>query len=244
MFRTLSPLIIAIAGDVIYGARPTPTPYGTPYGNEQPLIIETQANVLPFLKSCAEIAPTYLSLGNHEYILCEDDLRLIYSTGVVVLDNSFISLGSVLIGGLTSGYVTDYRRRVVDVPGRYPRMEQLNGVKGVRTASDHIPETEWLGSFTNLPGYHILLCRHPEYIDLIPDSIELVLSGHAHGGQWRCWSPKTRKMEGVFAPGQGLWPKLTSGVYDGRLVVSRGLSNTAKIPRINTPVEVVFVEPG
>lgn len=204
-------------------------------------------NVLPFLKSCAEIAPTYLSLGNHKYILCENDLRLISSTGVTVLNNTFISLGSACIGGLSSIHVTDYRRRVVDNSDHYPRMEQikeqLSGAEGIRTASVHIPDTAWLENFTNLSGYHILLCHHPEYFYHIPDSIELVLSGHAHGGQWRYWSPKTGRMEGVFAPGQGLWPKLTSGVYDERLVVSRGLENIARIQRINNPVEVVFVEP-
>ena len=55
------------------------------YGSTRPLT--TQENVIPFLRSCAAIAPTYLSLGNHELHLTEKDLSLIADTGVTVLDN-------------------------------------------------------------------------------------------------------------------------------------------------------------
>ena len=94
----------------------------------------------------------------------------------------------------------------------------------------------WLTDFAALPGYHILLSHHPEYFPFIPQSIELILSGHAHGGQWRVLG------RGVYAPGQGFWPKWTSGIIDGRMVVSRGLANTAKLPRINNPTEIVYME--
>ncbi|MDO4272352.1 MAG: hypothetical protein Q4D16_01675 [Eubacteriales bacterium] len=66
--------------------------------------------------------------------------------------------------------------------------------------------------------------------------IDLVLSGHAHGGQWRIGR------QGIYAPGQGWFPKLTGGVADGRMVISRGLSNTTKIPRFFNPREIVMVE--
>ena len=66
---------------------------------------------------------------------------------------------------------------------------------------------------------------------------ELVLSGHAHGGQWQFFG------HGVWAPGQGWWPRYTKGVYVGRLVVSAGLSNTTWVPRICNPTEVVYIEP-
>ena len=82
------------------------------------------------------------------------------------------------------------------------------------------------------------MCHHPEYYEWYPiiKSADLVLSGHAHGGQWRFFG------RGVYAPGQGLWPKYTKGVYDGRLVVSAGCSNsTTPVPRLFNPSEVVFV---
>ncbi|MBQ3816071.1 MAG: metallophosphoesterase, partial [Clostridia bacterium] len=60
-----------------------------------------------------------------------------------------------------------------------------------------------------MPGFHILLCHHPEYWEPLVHGrrIELTVSGHAHGGQWRIFG------RGVYAPGQGLFPRYTSGLY-------------------------------
>lgn len=205
--------------------------------------VTSQANVLPFLRSCASIAPTFLSLGNHEWMVDQDDLDLLSSTGVTVLDNEWrsITVGGkeIVIGGLTSGYVADYRafRSESRSTARYPRQESISGIGGAVHARDHKPETEWLPTFAGQAGYHILLSHHPEYFPLIPDSVDLILSGHAHGGQWRIFG------HGVWSPGQGWWPKWTRGMYDGRLVVSTGLSNTTWIPRIGNPTEIVYLEP-
>ena len=220
--------LICICGDIIVGHRPE--------GDMSPL--ETQENVLPFLSGCAAIAPTYLSLGNHEWMLDQTDLETIRTTGVTVLDNSWIELEGLVIGGLTSGYVTDYRhfRVTQDSTIRYPRKDTISGIGGSVTAREHTPDTAWLSDFVAVPSYHVLLSHHPEYYPLIPRSIDLVLSGHAHGGQWRVFT------HGVWSPGQGLWPRWTRGVYDSRLVVSAGLSNTTWIPRIGNPTEVVYVE--
>ena len=89
-----------------------------------------------------------------------------------------------------------------------------------------------------MPSPHLLLCHHPEYYpEYIRDTvIELTVAGHAHGGQWNFFG------RGVFAPGQGLFPKYTAGVYDGgRLIVSRGATNTVKVPRFFNPTETVII---
>ena len=96
------PSLICLAGDFIYGSHPV--------DDRSPL--ETQENVLPFFRACADLAPTFMSLGNHEQMLDDTDLDLISSTGVVVLDNTWTEWNGVVIAGLTSGYVTDYRRAV------------------------------------------------------------------------------------------------------------------------------------
>lgn len=213
---------------------------GRPEDDTSPVAF--QANVLPFLRSCASIAPTFLSLGNHEWMVDAEDLRLLSSTGVTVLDNEWRSITvdgkEVILAGLTSAYVTDYRRFRSESgsPDRYPRQESISGIGGAVHARDHKPETEWLSSFTAQAGYHILLSHHPEYYPFIPDSVELVLSGHAHGGQWRFFG------HGVWSPGQGWWPRYTKGVYENRLVVSAGLSNTTWVPRLFNPTEVVYIE--
>lgn len=206
--------------------------------------METQANVLPFLSACAAIAPTLLSLGNHEWMVDEKDLAAITATGVTVLDNRWIERDGLVIGGLTSGYVTDYRRFRAESGNsdRYPRQESISGIGGALHAMDHKPNMEWLVNFCSTPGYHILLSHHPEYYPIIPASVDLILSGHAHGGQIRMYNPFKREWFGLWSPGQGWWPKWTRGVYEGRLVVSAGLSNTTWIPRIGNPTEIVYIE--
>ena len=224
------PSLVCLAGDFIYGSWPE--------GDRSPL--ETQSNVLPFLSACAAIAPTFLSLGNHEQMLDEQDLAAIEATGVVVLDNRWVERDGVIIGGLTSAYVTDYRafRDTQDGAVRYPKKENLSGIGGAVTASQHQPDTAWLEGFAAHPGFHILLSHHPEYFPLVPREVELVVSGHAHGGQIRIFN------HGLWSPGQGLWPRWTRGVYEEkRLVVSAGLSNTASVPRLFNPTEIVYLEP-
>lgn len=231
--RSRHPNLICITGDILYGSKPK--------GNVSPL--QTQANVLPFLTACASLAPTFLSLGNHEWMLDQEDMDMIRSTGMTVLDNNWrsITVGGkeIILAGLTSGYVTDYRafRSTQPAKPRYPRREDLYGIGGATRAAAHKPETDWIPSFTSQPGYKIILSHHPEYWPLLKDeNIDLILSGHAHGGQWRFFN------HGVWSPGQSWWPRYTKGVYEGRLVVSTGLSNTTWVPRLFNPTEVVYIE--
>ena len=230
--RSHVPSLICVVGDILYGSHPD--------GDQSPL--DTQEHVLPFLSGCASIAPTFLSLGNHEWMLDGQDLAAIADTGVVVLDNRWVDTvvdgKTVVIGGLTSGYVTDYRhfRATQDSLERYPRKDTISGLGGAVTASQHKPETAWLDDFATQPGLKVCMSHHPEYFPLIPRVVDLMLSGHAHGGQWRFFG------HGVWSPGQGLWPKWTKGVYEGRLVISAGLSNTASVPRLFNSCEVVYVE--
>lgn len=230
--RSRRPSLICITGDILYGGRP----------EDDVCPLETQKNILPFLSSCASLAPTFLSLGNHEWMVDQADLATLSSTGITVLDNEWWKIEvdgmQIVLAGLTSGYVTDYRafRSTRPEEPRYPRREDLYGIGGATRAAAHKPETDWIVDFCSTPGYHILLSHHPEYWPLIPNSIELVLSGHSHGGQWRFFN------RGVFAPGQSWWPKWTKGVYEGRLVVSAGLSNTTWVPRLFNPTEVVYIE--
>lgn len=225
--RAHHPKIILIAGDVVYGSHPK--------DDQSPL--DTQSNILPFLSKCAFLAPTYMSIGNHEWMLDPADLERIRSTGVTVLDNGWIKNGSLVIGGLTSAYALDYRRFVAGLPdakrskARYPEKEP-------KSTKHHtlVPDTSWLSAFCEVPGYHILLSHHPEYWPLIsPYPVELCLSAHAHGGQWRVFG------RGIWAPGQGIFPRWTSGVHAGRFIISRGLANTTRIPRIHNEPEVVYI---
>ena len=172
---------------------------------------------LEFLTEAAKRFPTFCSVGNHE-VKHGDARDLISATGATLLDDRWVSFGGITVGGLSSGYVG------CDRQGRMKRTPPPN--LGV------------LDGFFAEKGFKILLSHHPEYYPryLKDKDVDLVISGHAHGGQWRVFG------RGVFAPGQGLFPKYTSGFYDGKLLVSRGLSNHAFVPRIFNKPELIIID--
>ena len=98
-------------------------------------------------------------------------------------------------------------------------------------------DTSWLPGMAARQEFRLLMCHHPEYFrQVAPCDIDLTLSGHAHGGQVRIGQ------QGLYAPGQGILPRLTSGFYhDGRLLVSRGLTNATWAPRINCGCELIML---
>ena len=111
---------------------------------------------------------------------------------------------------------------------------------GGLSSAEGAPDTGFLDRFEKEDGYRLLLCHHPEvYRDYVSGrNIDLTLCGHAHGGQIQIFG------RGLFAPGQGLFPKLTHGLYDGgKMLVSRGMTNGAKprVPRINNPCELIIL---
>ena len=70
--------------------------------------------------------------------------------------------------------------------------------------------------------------------------MDLVLSGHAHGGQFRL-----PFIGGVIAPNQGFFPKYDAGIYTQdktAMVVSRGIGNSIIPVRFNNPPEIVVIE--
>lgn len=111
-------------------------------------------------------------------------------------------------------------------------------VIGGFSSQDSVKDTFVLDTLEGESGLRLLLCHHPEYFRpwVQGRSVDLTLAGHAHGGQVRIFG------QGLFAPGQGLFPRLTSGFYfDRRLFVSRGVSNHGPIPRINDPCELIIL---
>ncbi len=181
---------------------------------------------LTLLREASALAPVLYSTGNHEdggtrswdprwknrtreRGYHERDLEAIAESGATLLDDSFVLKNGIAFGGLSSGLILEGGR----------------------------PNTAWLKDFCAAEAPKVLLCHHPEYYEryLKDLPIDLIVSGHAHGGQWRFFG------RGVFAPGQGLFPKYTAGVHDGRLVISRGLKKSGTIPRIFNEPEIVFI---
>ena len=113
------------------------------------------------------------------------------------------------------------------------RIGGLSSTKGT-------PDTGFLDRFEQEEGYRLLLCHHPEvWRDRVDGrDIDLTLCGHAHGGQIQILG------RGLYAPGQGLFPKMTDGLYgEGKMLLSRGMTNGAKprIPRICNPCELIIL---
>ena len=172
---------------------------------------------IEFLRISSDLAPTFCTLGNHEMRFNGDIKALVKDTGAVLLDNDSYMFNGFNIGGLTSGYKSeDEQKRLGKTPA---------------------PDLEWLEKYSKQEGYKILLSHHPEYYSSYIKSlpIDLILSGHAHGGQIRVFG------QGIIAPGQGFFPKYTSGMYDDRLIVSRGIGNKFIVPRINNKREIVVI---
>ncbi len=217
-----SPDIICIAGDLFQGFRPWNGRTAANYSE----------HVFPLLQSCRSIAPVYISLGNHEWMLTPADINVIRDYGCIVLDNSWVRHGDLVIGGLTSAHVTSVRESMDAGITHYPKRDYFH-------RETLVPSLSWLEEFESQPGYHILMSHHPEYTSryLPGKNIDLILSGHAHGGQIRIFG------QGIFSPGQGLFPRYTSGVH-GNMIISRGLSNTGgPVPRLFNPTELVYIVP-
>ncbi|MDL2258742.1 metallophosphoesterase [Eubacteriales bacterium OttesenSCG-928-K08] len=91
-------------------------------------------------------------------------------------------------------------------------------------------------------AYNILIAHRPERIEQhLKLGFDLVVSGHAHGGQWRL----PGLVNGVFAPNQGIFPRYAGGLYrfeETSLVVSRGAcKKNTRVPRIFNPPELVVI---
>ncbi len=162
---------------------------------------------LAFLKDAANRLPTFFSPGNHEMRIKERQpmLDALRHSPAHFLLNDYIRFEDLWIGGW-------YR-------------PELLGMRDIGS------------EFAQMEGCKVMLCHRPEDYQkhLRGLDIDLVLAGHAHGGQIRIWG------QGLYAPGQGIFPKMTKGVVDGRMIVSAGVGNPSRFPRWGNPCEVLRI---
>ena len=187
-------------------------------------LADRQFHGYAFLRACAALAPTFYSLGNHE-------------VGCYHSENPWKRVAPSPFPARVREWIAETGAHLLE--NDLCRMGDLCicGLTSGLNGDTNAPDEQILAKFAQEEGFRILLCHHPEYYApyIKKTSIELTVCGHAHGGQWRIFG------RGVFAPGQGLFPKYTSGVWDNRCVISRGLGNHTWIPRFFNPRELVFI---
>ncbi|QLY78250.1 metallophosphoesterase [Clostridium intestinale] len=178
---------------------------------------------MKYIDGLADIAPIYFIPGNHESrIESYNELcNKLISFGVKILNNKtvFIQKDTSSIGLIG-----------LDDPAFIQSSNQDELFK--KLLIDLSKDTD--------SDFKILLSHRPEKLADYKDAkVDLVFSGHAHGGQFRI-----PFVGGLLAPNQGFFPKYTSGIYreeNTSMIVSRGLGNSIFPFRINNSPELVVV---
>ncbi len=171
------------------------------------------------------IAPCYYVTGNHEAWIAGQYAKLeegLFKEGVRVLHDEVLLLTkngqSIQLAGLDDPDFTD-RSSYIQESILQTKLQQMNLTF----------------------DYCVLLSHRPELFEAyVHENVDLVLSGHAHGGQFRL--PFTG---GIVAPNQGFFPKYDGGIYQKQntvMIVSRGIGNSVIPIRFNNRPEIVVVE--
>ena len=179
---------------------------------------------LSLMRQLSAQYPCYYVSGNHEAWTGEMDAlyQQTEEAGVTVLR-------------MSSGVLTVRGQRIAlcGVPDPYEMV--FSGAPDTEEQLRQALEDVDSADFT------VLLAHRPELLAKYAQfPLDLVVSGHAHGGQVRI----PGVLNGLYAPNQGWFPKLAGGAYtqDGTtLIVSRGLAVRTRLPRIFNRPEVVLV---
>ena len=184
-------------------------------------------NTKIFLSAIAKKYPCYYVTGNHEY----------WSMRVNEMLDWLRAHGIEDIGGKTIR---------TSVNGNDISLSGLNDPDEARYTGEGDGMKAELGRAMNErddTAFTMLLTHRPSFVNLYKDAgFDLVLAGHAHGGQWRI----PGLLNGVFAPDEGFFPKYAGGFYHfdngGEMIVSRGLAReSTRIPRLFNRPELVIV---
>lgn len=181
---------------------------------------------LHFAEEAVKIAPCYYVTGNHEARVSEyNDLKEgLKELGVIVLKDEKVEINQsgekiAILGVDDPSFHTDYLLG--------------DSITVMRGNLQKLKNEEYT--------YTVLLSHRPELFETYVESgVDLVLSGHAHGGQFRL-----PFVGGLVAPNQGFFPEYDAGLYisgNTNMIVSRGIGNSIIPFRFNNRPEVVLIE--
>lgn len=169
------------------------------------------------LKRLADTYPCFYTVGNHEE----------WSGECGKIKEMFRSCGVTVLSGDS---------RVLDINGGEIR---ICGIDNSMPYDQYKACTESAGDGI----FTVFISHRPDPVDMYSGrDFDLVVSGHAHGGQVRI----PGILNGLYAPDQGLFPEYAGGQYtldDGRteMIVSRGLCKNI-LPRVFDPPEIVVID--
>jgi len=177
---------------------------------------------MEFIEGAVNLAPVYYVTGNHENWLeasvKKELIEKLKQAGVTVLENERVEIVS---GDASFGLIGLRNENLGD-----------NTLKQLMADEENEVEAEL---------FELLLAHEPQYLEHYAlASVDLVLSGHAHGGQFRI-----PFVGGVVAPDQGIFPEYTSGSHtsgETTMIISRGLGNSIIPVRIFNRPEIVVVD--
>lgn len=190
-----------------------------------------------FVDEIVKICPVYYVTGNHEYWLEKSEydelMDGLVSAGVVILDNQVVEISR-----------GDAKFRLVGLDDRSladGTLEALLSDESIRNnqaeQKEEIADNEDSGE----KELTVVLAHEPQYLARYAGTgVDLVLSGHAHGGQFRL-----PFVGGIVAPDQGFLPEYTAGEYymnGTEMIVSRGLGNSVILVRLFNYPEIVCVD--
>lgn len=218
------PDVICITGDLV------DSKYYASHG------VEGEALTLDLVEQLLTLAPVYFVYGNHEMILLDDPERNAFKValeelGVHIINNEVaaFALGNngaeIWIAGIQDPSTLYKDPEFAYYDTNAERMEAM-----LDSVTEGIEEEDFV----------LLLSHRPEYLELYDQyEVDVCLSGHAHGGQFRF-----PFIGGVYAPGQGFLPKYTVGVYETEdldMYVGTGIGNSVIPVRVFNPPEILTI---
>lgn len=165
----------------------------------------------------SNVCPCYFVSGNHEYKAGIHRMkRFVMENGIHLLEDAHV-------------YLPKQQINICGVDDPYLKLKSYG--KSLEDAFEGVDTSV----------YTILLAHRPERIHThLRFPCDLILSGHAHGGQWRI----PFLFNGLYAPQQGIFPRYAGGMYvhDNQVhIVNRGMAVHIKIPRIYNRPEIVVI---
>lgn len=229
--QALKPDIIVLAGDMVNKKNPA------------------WDNIIRLCAALAELAPVYYGLGNHENeaLYGEDLNKAFLDPYADVLGDPPEELKVLL---QNAGVWDQLEAAGVRLLQNEAETVQIKGntihIGGISTnVSSFWPYSgQFITDFMERDPeeLHILISHRPEVAVeyLSGTAIDLVLSGHNHGGVIRIPG-----LGGLASEAEGLFPTYDGGWYDldgTALLVSRGLGGHGLVPRVFNPPELVIVD--